>query len=171
MALSREDIRTLFAYNDWANDRLLGMLAAAFGEETDLRVPGGPRTIQEIAAHILSAQFVWRERWEGRSPTAMLDPANYPTVATLRRAFEEEREKFWRYFATLDTDEGLERIVNARTTRGEPCIYPLAEMMQHSANHGTYHRGQITALLMNLGHEAAVDLTDMIVFYGQQRNG
>jgi uncharacterized damage-inducible protein DinB len=39
-------------------------------------------------------------------------------------------------------------------------------MLQHLANHGTYHRGQITTLLRQLGAKATG--TDLITFYRER---
>ena len=38
---------------------------------------------------------------------------------------------------------------------GVEWTYPLWQAMFHLVNHGTYHRGQVTTLLRQLGAEAA----------------
>jgi uncharacterized damage-inducible protein DinB len=43
---------------------------------------------------------------------------------------------------------------------------PLWQSLQHLANHGTYHRGQISTLLRQLGTKPI--LTDLIHFYRQR---
>lgn len=162
-----EDARDLFAYTDWANDRLCRTLYAAFGEETDLtrHADSRVRAIQTTAVHIVAAQAVWRERWEGRSPTDMLDPAGYPTPLALRMAFAAERARFWGWFAALHADAELDRVVSARSTRGEPRVFPLRQMLAHVVTHGCYHRGQIAARLLDMGREDALLDTDLIAYY------
>jgi len=168
--MTREDIRTLYLYNDWANDRLMTMLAGVFGEETDLlhypdeRV----RALHFAVVHTLAAQFIWRERWAGRSPTSMLPPEEFPTVQAIRRGYEAERECFWQFFVTLEHEEDLQRVVHSTSTTGEPRIFPLWQMMLHVVNHGSYHRGQVTARLLDMGYEDAIRSTDLIFFYQEQ---
>lgn len=164
-----EEIGKLFEYNDWANDRLIEMLEKAFGKETDLYHAEDPRVraIQETAAHILAAQIIWLRRWQGDSPTALSDPANWPTPKALKRAFEEERAHFWRYFNALVRDAQMTSIIPYKNTRGESHARPLWQMMQHIVFHSAYHRGQVTARLMDLGYEESIVYTDLILFYSE----
>ena len=46
---------------------------------------------------------------------------------------------------------------------GTPYAEPLVNLMQHLVNHGTYHRGQVTTMLRQLGGET-VSL-DMLYFF------
>lgn len=164
--MTLNDFRTLYEHNDWANDRLLAMLTRAFGEETDLRAADDARvrTIQETTTHIVAAQAVWRRRWEGEVPKTMLDPAEYPTPLALRMAFGAERARFWRFFEEM-TEDDVARVIHTASTTGEPRILPLGQMMHHVATHSVYHRGQVTGLLLSLGHEDAVVSTDILGFY------
>jgi uncharacterized damage-inducible protein DinB len=43
------------------------------------------------------------------------------------------------------------------------------EMLQHVVNHGSYHRGQITTMLRQLGAKPP-QYMDMIVFYRERQN-
>ena len=47
-------------------------------------------------------------------------------------------------------------------TRGEQREYPLSHMMRHVVNHSSYHRGQVTTLLRQLGAETVA--IDYLVF-------
>src|SRR5262249_33845897 len=154
-------------YNDWANDRLVSMLYRIFGEETDLRQASEERirAVQETTVHIFAAQAIWRTRWQGSSPRTMLDPQEYPTPLSLRTALGAERARFWAYFDTLDSDEALQQEIAYATTTGEPYRQPLWQMLQHVLTHSMYHRGQVTARLLDLGHEEALVSTDLITFY------
>jgi uncharacterized damage-inducible protein DinB len=52
--------------------------------------------------------------------------------------------------ATLN-DEELHRTVEFKNPRGETQSMALGELMQHAANHGVHHRGQVALLLRVLG--------------------
>lgn len=167
MPLKKTDIGELFEFDDWANERLLQMVERAFGERADLRAAQDRRVVavQETLAHIVAARQIWRRRWQGEAPDRMLDPAGYPTVAALRVALQAEADMFDGFFGTIGADADLERIVTTRSTTGEPRVMPLRRMMQHVINHGAYHRGQVTARLIDLGHEAVVTSTDFAVWF------
>ena len=133
-------------------------------EGLDARV----RAIQETAVHIFAAQAVWRTRLEGVSPTTFLDPGEYPTPLALRFAFGAERARFSACLETVVDDSALERVVAYQTMNGDPFSQPVGEILQHVLLHSMYHRGQITARLIDLGHESALLPTDLIVY---QREG
>jgi uncharacterized damage-inducible protein DinB len=65
------------------------------------------------------------------------------------------------------TDELLIRRVSYENLEGVRWEYSLAEMMQHLANHSSYHRGQIAVLLRQLGQTPPA--TDFLVFLDEQR--
>ena len=60
----------------------------------------------------------------------------------------------------------LDRVVEYHNTKGHAFSNPMWQMLQHLVNHGTYHRGQITTMLRQLG--ATPLTTDLIAFYREQ---
>jgi uncharacterized damage-inducible protein DinB len=54
-------------------------------------------------------------------------------------------------------------------TRGETWSYPLGIMMQHVVNHSSYHRGQTTTMLRQLGRIPAA--TDLLLFFDETPEG
>jgi len=62
----------------------------------------------------------------------------------------------------------LDRIVEF-SRAGKQTSGPLWTMLQHVANHSTYHRGQITTMLRQLGARAVG--TDLIAFYRERAAG
>lgn len=161
------EIKTLTDYNDWANDRLCAMLKAAFGEETDLRESqnAAVRAIQETAVHIIRAQAIWRGRIEGYAPKPALEAADYLTPLAIRFAFGAERARFRAWLDTLENEGDLQREIAYATSDGTPYRQPLEQILQHLLTHAMYHRGQITARLIDAGHECALLSTDLIAYY------
>jgi uncharacterized damage-inducible protein DinB len=60
-------------------------------------------------------------------------------------------------------ETSLETVIAYVNTKGETWRYPLGQMMQHVVNHSSYHRGQITTMLRQLGAEAVS--TDFLLFF------
>lgn len=164
--MTLNELQTLFLYNDWANDRLVIILYDVFGDETDLfaHADAAIRALQATVVHIIEAQAIWRTRCEDK-PTAALEESEYPTPLALRFAFGAERARFWNFFETLETDDALNRVVHYRNSKGDAYATPLWQILQHGLTHGIYHRGQVTARLIDGGHADAIISTDLITFY------
>ena len=64
------------------------------------------------------------------------------------------------------TQADLDRVMEYKTLNFGVYKNPLWQSMQHLVNHGTYHRGQVTTLLRQLG--AAPILTDLMHFYRER---
>jgi len=160
--MTGEDIRILYAYNAWANGRILGA-AEALSPDQFLRDLGNSfPSVRDTVAHILGAEWIWLRRWHGESPTALPAAGDFPTPASLRKraaALEHERGAFLEGL----TEGRLNGPLHYRDIAGKPCTLPLVQSLQHVVNHGTYHRGQVTTLLRQLG--AAPVSTDMSRFY------
>jgi uncharacterized damage-inducible protein DinB len=60
-------------------------------------------------------------------------------------------------------DESLDKMITYINLKGETWTYPLWQMLQHLVNHSTYHRGQVTTMLRQLGAEPAA--TDFLLFF------
>ena len=66
----------------------------------------------------------------------------------------------------LSQNEDFARVYEYKTTPGVPQAAPAWQMLQHLANHGSYHRGQIATMLRQLG--AKPQGTDLIGFYRER---
>jgi uncharacterized damage-inducible protein DinB len=63
-------------------------------------------------------------------------------------------------------DEDLARNVAYMNDRAEKRSMPLGTLMQHAANHGVHHRGQVALLLRLLGY--APGNLDILVYYADK---
>jgi uncharacterized damage-inducible protein DinB len=54
------------------------------------------------------------------------------------------------------------RVIEYKNLKGDAFAKPVWEILLHVVNHGTYHRGQIAAMLRQLGH--VPPSTDFIYF-------
>jgi uncharacterized damage-inducible protein DinB len=160
------EVRELFAFHRWANARLLdaagGLTAEDFARDLRSSFP----SVRETLVHLLSADWIWLERWRGRSPTAGPD-WDVPTHADLRARWAEfERDQL--AFLEGLSEADLDRVVSYRALSGAPYANPLGELLRHVVNHGTYHRGQVATLLRQL--DVKPPQTDLILYY-RERGG
>lgn len=160
--MNTEDFSLLYDYNSWANHRTLDACEALSEEQFTRDLRSSFRSVRDTLAHICGVEWLWLERWHGRSHNALPPAAEYPNLQALRCRWEEVERDLLDYIASL-TPEDLQRIIQHKTTQGVTQSAPLWQMLQHLVNHGTYHRGQAATMLRQLG--AKPISTDLIYFY------
>lgn len=163
-----EEIRELYAYTTWANDRVLGAVAtldaAAFTRDLGSSFP----SVRDTLLHLLAVDWVWLARWQGESPSAMPDSWDLSSFAAIRAKWLEVQRARAGFVAGL-SDADLVRPLPYRTRKGEAHVNTYGEMLRHVVNHTTHHRGQLVTMLRQLGRPG-VD-TDLIVFYWERAAG
>lgn len=157
-----DDLRDLYAYNLWANLRAMEACAPLTSGELHRDLGSSFPTLIGTLAHILSAEWIWLERWSGRSPAGLPDDWDLSTLQAIRWRWAEVETRRAEILASL-TEEALAAPVAYRNTRGEPFLAPLGQLMRHVINHSTYHRGQIATMLRQLGHPAPQ--TDLVLYH------
>jgi uncharacterized damage-inducible protein DinB len=70
------------------------------------------------------------------------------------------------FLATL-SDEDVQRTITYSSDDHDNLKMPLGEMMEHAANHGVHHRGQVSLMLRMLG-QAPEDI-DLLMHYAEKR--
>jgi len=148
-------------YNKWANAKMLDVASKLSPEQFTADLQSSHRSVRDTLAHTLAAEWIWLERWKGTSPGALLTAADFPTAESLRARWAQVEKDYTEFFGEL-SDEALERVIAYKNTKGEQWEYPLGSMIQHLLNHSTYHRGQVTTMLRQLGAE--VIPVDLLVF-------
>ena len=151
-------VSELFVYNYWARDRQLEA-CEALTEEQFLRPMGNSfSSLRDTLAHLLGAEWIWLERWRGRSPQGLPD-ADYPTLSAVQEAWRPVEQGVRDYLSALSDDEFAGRF-SFTNVKGETWTYPVWRSLLHVSNHQTYHRGQVTMFLRQLGvSPPALDVT------------
>ena len=157
-------IRTMFAYSAWANARVLAV-AERLTPEQFLAASDGSDSIRDTLVHIAAAQWVWLERWQGRNPRALWDPAEFPDATTLRARWAAVAAATADYIAGLQESD-LERPVSYVNFQGETWTYSLWQQMLDEVNHDTQHRSEAALMLTRLGHSPG--WLDLLVYLDEQ---
>lgn len=144
--------KTLFAYNTWANRRVLDAAAELTPEQLTAPSAASHGSLMGALAHVLAAEWVWRLRCqEGLSPGNLPTAADFPSLEPLQERMEEEASLWRDYLETLSEDD-LARFVHYKNTRGVEFETPLWQVIAHVVNHGTQFRSEAALLLTQLGH-------------------
>jgi len=160
-----KNVRQLYDYNHWAGRRTL-TVASRLASDDFLRSMGNSfSSVRDTLAHILGAEWIWLERWQGRSPKALLDPAAFPTAQSLKSRWETVERDQLQFIEAL-TPQRLSEELPYINQKGQRYSYPLWQQLIHVVNHSSYHRGQVTTLLRQLGAEAVS--TDFLVYFDEK---
>jgi len=162
-----ETIRQLFDYNFWANQRTVAGCESIDNERFLQQVGGSFGSVRNTLAHIMDVEWLYHERWQGRAPTSFPKAEDYSNLSDIKTRWKSIDADMSRYVGALSAND-IKRVAEFRSTKGILFRHPLWETMQHLVNHSTYHRGQVTTLLRQLGGNAQA--SDMIVFY-RERSG
>jgi uncharacterized damage-inducible protein DinB len=159
--MNKDDIQLLYKYNSWANARILNAASNATQEQflAGASFPHGG--LRGTLTHAFFAEWLWRRRWEGDSPTQFIRPEDFPDFPSLRSRWDQEEQNLLAFVEKV-TEEALQSAFHYRTTRGEPKQNILWQVMAHVVNHGTQHRSEAAALLTEFGQSPG-DI-DLIVY-------
>ncbi len=144
-------LRTMAAYNRWANRRLYA--AAAALSDDDYRRPAGVffGSLHGTLNHLLATDRNWMGRFEGTGEAQnKLDAILFERLEDLRAAREREDERIIGHVAGLSAAD-LGADFEYATTAGKPQRQPRWEALAHFFNHQTHHRGHAHAVLTRLG--------------------
>ena len=149
--MNKQDILILYKYNQWTTAKILN--AAANVTQEQFLVPasfphGG---LRGTLVHALFAEWIWRNRWEGTSPTYRLKPDDFPTFESLQVQWAQEEKSLIAFVDSL-TDERLNAKFSYKSTDGKSHERILWHAMAHLVNHGTQHKTEAAAMLTALGH-------------------
>jgi uncharacterized damage-inducible protein DinB len=159
--MTNDDLKTMVDYHYWARDRLFDALETLTPEQYNRDLGSSFKSIRDTIAHIYAAEWAWYERWLGRSPTALLPADQFPDLEALRRTWTDLETKVRAYVQQLGA---VDTIVQYTLLSGHSGASPIWQMVQHVVNHASYHRGQITTMLRQIGAQPAKPM-DMIAYY------
>jgi uncharacterized damage-inducible protein DinB len=164
--MTRTEAQTLIDYNYWARDRLMESVSQLSPEQFTRDLGSSFRSVRDTLAHLHSAEWAWYSRWLGDSPMGLLPAERFPDVASVDTGWRELEGQVRAFFDPID-DRGLQRIVDFKSLTGVPGSFPLWQLLQHVVNHGSYHRGQVTTMIRQLGAPPPKS-QDLIAFYRER---
>lgn len=154
---------TLARYHDWATDKLLAevgrMSDAHYLQDCGLFF----KSVHGTLNHMLVGERHWYSRCaEGISLALPLDAELETDRMTLAAALRDAVKRWRPWVAAMDIQR-FEGDLHYTRTSGGQVIVPFASALGHVFNHGTHHRGQVSAALTATGYKAPeMDLIYML---------
>lgn len=164
--MTPEALIALLDFHYWARDRLLDAVERLTPAQFRRDLGSSFGSVRDTLVHLVSAEWAWCSRWQGASPSAHLTATDFETAGDIRRRWNEEEARVRTFVDRLGPYE-LNHVIEYALFGGAPTRSVCWHTLQHVVNHATYHRGQVTAMLRQLGAEPPRN-QDLINFYRKQ---
>jgi uncharacterized damage-inducible protein DinB len=174
MSVHQQQMQGFAKYNREFNARLYKLVAGLSEDERHKDLGAFFVSIHGTLNHILLADRIWLGRFASAFPamaslqTAQLVQqfgslrdelyADFTQLSTQRLATDEVITQF----ADELTDAQLAGTMKYSNSQGQLREHPTWVAVAHMFNHQTHHRGQLTTLLHQLGHDVGV--TDFVAY-------
>lgn len=153
-------------YNLWANQRIGNLLLKQDEAVLNTEQKSSFSSIAKTVLHLWDAEVIWLTRLKGETiaewPSKKFAGGKAEMVAGMLQTSTELME-----FVKSQPATFLDQTITYKNMKGDAYQNRVEEILFHLVNHGTYHRGQITTLLRQMG---ATDLvsTDLIGWFREK---
>ncbi len=154
--------RDLLAYTIWANRIQLAAFDQVDAADLVRDTGASHRSLAGTMAHVLGAERLWLSRFLGNPLDHLPGEGEDPDIGGLRSGFEEFWPELEFFMASLQEDV-LAAELTWENSHGEVRTQPMWQPLLHMVNHDSYHRGQITTMLRQLGYQPPS--TDLVAFF------
>ena len=167
--MNKDSFRILAQYNIWATQRLCESLKTVSDDDFNKDVGLYFKSIVGTLNHLLLGEhYLWYSRFkQGISPAIALNTMIQTKKTALLDELQEKSKNWIEFLEQLD-EKTLNADLTYKRVSGQQLTLPYAATLMHVFNHGTHHRGQITAAMTGLGYACPeLDLVYMLVEQNQ----
>ena len=163
--VNHRHVSELLDYYYWAQERVFAAAESLAAEQFTRDLGSSFPSVRDTLVHILFAECIWYARWQKESmpmPSADI----FPDLESVRQAARTHEAKVRALLERLGQDGINQSLEYTSRLDGKDHRSLFWQMFLHVINHGTYHRGQVTMMLRQLGAKPAG--TDLIQFYWER---
>ena len=159
-----DDFASLYAYNRWADARVLDACRKLSPEQYAAEPAPGWSSVRSTLVHLAIVTDGWLRGVAGESVEGVPTEADLPTVDDAARLLDEAQATFEKVLPAM-SPQTLAEPMTLRS-RGRVAVLPPWVVLRHLVNHATYHRGQIASKLKRLGVDPPA--TDLVFWAFEQ---
>lgn len=165
----KHEIIRQYDYHTWANNRIFEHVKQLPREVYAAEVQSVFPSVAAVLEHLYVRDELWLAVLSGDNAdliglvNRLTEEVKGLPVSSLEERYNQVAERYRHYMAGA---RDLDKLTTITHPRFGSMNAPISGIIQHVVNHGTYHRGNVTAILRQQGHPGAA--TDYIIFlYGQ----
>ncbi len=163
--MTKQELRDLFEYDEWATVKVLQVVAGVPAEEYRKDLKSSHGGIHGTLVHTYGADEIWLARWTGQRPVSLPSAADISSLGALQEKWSDYRRRVEKFLDSLDEPE-LNSLLTYRDLKGNEYTQTLFRLMLHKVNHSTFHRGQVVAMLRQVGVKPPT--TDLSAFFREK---
>jgi len=152
------EIRTHLRYSTWASQRVFDAAKKLSPEDLTRNVGASHGSILGTLSHIHFADRIWYSRVVDPNESVIRES----DLATLEQQWPAIQQK-WEAWAERIQDADLRRMIASKSMDGIPYEVATEKSVLHLVNHNSLHRGQVMAMIRQLG--IAPPATDLMMYY------
>ena len=163
--MNLETFELLARYNLWSTHKLNQVLKNVSNDDFNADCGLYFKSIAGTLNHLLVGEhYLWFPRFLAKpSPLLKLNTIVENDHAKLISQLEDKAYNWLDFLKDFD-EEKLNSDLRYKTSTGKDMKLPYAATLLHVFNHGTHHRGQITAALTSMGYLCPeIDLVYMLI--------
>lgn len=157
---------SFFEYHLWANKLVYKHLKELPENVCFQEVKSVFPTLYDTLLHMYQTDFIYLYAIKGESFEKIVAAVNQLKEENPERSFEKLEKSYLqlgdKYREFINSLENLHAIISISHPSFGTLTTSYNEILQHVVNHGTYHRGNITAILRQLGYKGVP--TDYIFY-------
>lgn len=160
-----------FDYHKWANSRVFNHLKELPDEMYDREIKSVFSSIEEVIVHVYQVDGMWLSVMSGDSfektmevITQLKENSSDRDLDGMQSLYSEINKQYESFF---EETEDLDEVISIEHPRYGKLETPISDLVRHVVNHGTYHRGNITAMLRQQGHAGVP--TDYVFYLYQNK--
>ncbi|MEF3306150.1 DinB family protein [Paenibacillus sp. GYB003] len=161
----------MYDFHEWANRTMFGRLKELPRDVYVRHIRSVFPSVAKTMAHIYIADHGWLDTMAGTSMSEALEIARELQEQIEAKSLEELEEAYaelaGRYRSFLDGQPDLDRTITLDNPYAGLRETRLSEMVLQVVNHDTYHRGNVTAMLRQMGH--ASTMTEYALYWYAKR--
>lgn len=158
-------IEKLFDYHMWSNSRVFDHLKGLPKEIYKQEITSVFPSVSKVVEHLYSVDAMWLNVMEQKpmeeifaQVKAIPKQIEDLSIDEMEDRFGNLSEEYRAFFKSVD----LDKVITIRHPHYGSMNAPISGLVQHVVNHGTYHRGNITAMLQQQGQSGVP--TDYVIF-------
>ncbi|KXZ24099.1 damage-inducible protein DinB [Bacillus nakamurai] len=163
-------IQKLYDYHVWANQEIFQQLknvpAVNLNQELESVFP----SVNAVLLHMCRVDYVWLKTLYGETREQIIpNLAQFEELRGDQEAIEHRMTALYEEYSEFLTGlEDTEGSISISHPHYGTLHTTYADIIRHVVNHGTYHRGNISAMLHQMGHKGVP--TDYIYFLYERRD-
>ncbi|UYZ00710.1 DinB family protein [Peribacillus frigoritolerans] len=154
-----EPVLEMYNYHAWANGVIIDRLNELPEHVYHKEIQSGFSSVSKVLSHIYLTDYAWFDIISGISMDEAMASSSELKEEVEKKSIEEMKKTFmdlyWRNKALLSTVD-MEKVMVVDNPYAGSLETTISESVLHVVTHGSYHRGNIATMLLQMGHTSVM---------------